>query len=204
MKLPYKVKSLQSIQKNFDYLVSKLGNGGISFSGQMAMTATAAAPDGWLLCNGAAVSRIGITASLFAAIGTTYGVGDGSTTFNIPDMRGRTAIGSGTGAGLTARTLGAALGTEPASMPSHNHGGSTVGGATPDHWHGGPQNLGGSFFVTGGGDGAGLVAPSNGYDKYPYTGGSVHSLAHDHVIGAQAAGGDNMQPSLVMNYVIKI
>jgi microcystin-dependent protein len=62
----------------------------------------AAAPTGWLLCNGAAVSRT-THAALFTAIGTTYGVGDGSTTFNVPDLRQRFPLGkaaSGTGATL--------------------------------------------------------------------------------------------------------
>lgn len=45
-------------------------------------------PNGWLLCNGAAVSRT-LYANLFAVIGTTHGIGDGSTTFNLPDYRGR-------------------------------------------------------------------------------------------------------------------
>ena len=49
---------------------------------------------------------------LFGIISTSYGVGDGSTTFNLPDLRGRVAIGSGTGAGLTARTLAATGGEE--------------------------------------------------------------------------------------------
>jgi len=52
-------------------------------------------PEGWLLCNGAAVSR-STYAGLFAKIGTKYGTGDGSTTFNLPDFRDRYAIGSGT------------------------------------------------------------------------------------------------------------
>ena len=45
-------------------------------------------PEGWLLCNGQAVSRIGSYANLFNAIGTTFGTGNGSTTFNLPDLRG--------------------------------------------------------------------------------------------------------------------
>ncbi len=55
--------------------------------------AGAAAPTGWLLCQGQAVSRT-TYAQLFSVIGTTYGSGDGSTTFNLPDMRGRVAVGS--------------------------------------------------------------------------------------------------------------
>lgn len=56
------------------------------------------APTGYLLCDGSAVSR-STYGALFTAIGTTFGSGDGSTTFNLPDYRGRHAIGAGTGAG---------------------------------------------------------------------------------------------------------
>jgi len=84
-----------------------------------------APPTGWLDCNGAAVSRT-TYANLFTAIGTVWGVGDGSTTFNLPDFRGRTIIGVGTGTGLTARALAANVGTEThqlttAEMPAHTH-----------------------------------------------------------------------------------
>jgi microcystin-dependent protein len=57
--------------------------------------------DGWLYCDGREVSR-STYANLFAAVGTVFGAGDGTTTFNIPDGRGRSMIGSGTGGGLTA------------------------------------------------------------------------------------------------------
>ena len=53
-------------------------------------------PAGWLVCNGAAIDRIDFS-SLFAAIGTTWGVGDNLATFNIPDLRGRTVVGVGKG-----------------------------------------------------------------------------------------------------------
>lgn len=56
-------------------------------AGQVAYFAFSSAPSGWLKANGAAVSRATYSA-LFAAIGTTYGGGDGSTTFNLPDLRG--------------------------------------------------------------------------------------------------------------------
>jgi microcystin-dependent protein len=94
--------------------------------GAIIMYGAAAAPTGWLLCDGAAVSRA-TYADLFANIGTTWGVGDGATTFNVPDMRGKAPIGQGTGAGLTARVIGnAAIGEEnhllsQAEMPSHTH-----------------------------------------------------------------------------------
>lgn len=58
--------------------------------------AAASAPTGYLLCDGSAVSRT-TYAALFTAISTSYGVGDGSTTFNVPDRRGRVGVGYGTG-----------------------------------------------------------------------------------------------------------
>ncbi len=71
-------------------------------TGFIVPTGRAAAPLGWLMCDGAAVSR-STFANLFAAIGTAYGVGDGATTFNLPDLRQRVPLGkaaSGTGATL--------------------------------------------------------------------------------------------------------
>lgn len=86
----------------------------------------ASVPYGWLLCDGSAVSRE-TYADLFAAIGITHGSGDGSTTFNLPDLRGRTLIGVGnSGAtGSTNHTLGQKDGEEKHTltvdeMPSHD------------------------------------------------------------------------------------
>ncbi|MET0574149.1 MAG: tail fiber protein [Pedobacter agri] len=80
---------------------------------------------GYLLCNGAAVSRI-TYANLYALIGTTFGSGDGSTTFNLPDFRGRVFGGIGSGPGLTERALGNIAGSEnvtltASQMPYHRH-----------------------------------------------------------------------------------
>lgn len=89
----------------------------------------ATAPTGWLLCDGSQVSRT-TYAALFAIISTTYGVGDGSTTFNVPDTMGRTVIGVGVGSGLTPRSRNDKSGFELhqlllAEIPGHNHGGAT-------------------------------------------------------------------------------
>lgn len=63
--------------------------------GDTVLYAGSTAPSGWVLCDGSAISRTDY-APLFAIIGTTFGVGDGSTTFNVPDMRGATPVGVGT------------------------------------------------------------------------------------------------------------
>jgi len=78
----------------------------------------ATAPAGWLKCNGAAVSRTAY-AALFLVIGTTYGVGDGATTFNLPDLRGEFLRVLDEGRGVDAgRTLGSVQAPE---LGSHKH-----------------------------------------------------------------------------------
>lgn len=106
-----------------------------AFSAGMLMPyAGASAPTGWLLCYGQAISRTTYS-DLFATVGTTYGNGDGSTTFNLPDLRGRTIAGKddmgGTSANrltsaLNGDSLGASGGAEEhtlstAQMPAHRH-----------------------------------------------------------------------------------
>ena len=90
-------------------------------------------PRGYLECNGQAVSRT-TYALLFAAIGTAWGTGDGSTTFNLPDFRGRVSIGAGTGtaSGATAHVFASTGGDE--RMPSHSHG-NTIKATTPKFTH---------------------------------------------------------------------
>jgi microcystin-dependent protein len=116
-------------------------------AGSVQMYAGSTIPTGWLLCDGAAVSRASNPA-LFTAIGTTYGSGDGSTTFNLPDMRSRMPIGAGTGTGLTNRTLGVAGGGETkvinsANLPTHthtinhDHPATSSGTESADHTHSG-------------------------------------------------------------------
>lgn len=96
-------------------------------AGTVVATGTPAAPIGYVAANGATVSRTGQYADLWAAIGGLGGVGDGSITFTIPDLRGRTLIAHGTGPGLTARSAGVPIGEEAhvltiGEMPSHSHG----------------------------------------------------------------------------------
>lgn len=78
-------------------------------AGMISAYGGSSAPAGWLLCDGSAVSRT-TYAALFAAISTAYGTGDGSTTFNIPDLRQRFPLGKATsGTGATLGGTGGAI-----------------------------------------------------------------------------------------------
>lgn len=90
--------------------------------GDIVETASAAARAGWLLCDGSAISRT-TYADLFAAISTTYGVGDGSTTFNLPDLRGRVGVGyAASGGHANVATMGLNDGVTAANRrPKHRH-----------------------------------------------------------------------------------
>ena len=100
------------------YVLTSNGSGApiwatVAAVGMIEMFAGSVAPNHWLLCDGSAVSRTTYSA-LFAVIGTTYGGGDGSTTFNLPDLVGRVPIGAGTGSAITStqHTLGSTGGEE--------------------------------------------------------------------------------------------
>lgn len=133
-----------------------------------AGTTNVTQPDGsfWVLTNGGTYSRTTYAAA-FAIIGTVFGAGDGSTTFNVPDTRGRALVGAGAGAGLTSRALAAMGGEEnhvlsTAELASHGHSindpghahgvgdpGHNHGVNDPGHYHQMQMDLGGS----GSGDG---------------------------------------------------
>lgn len=176
---------------------------GLFIIGEVRFVAVAATPTGWLPCDGAAVSRT-TYAALFAAIAAVFGPGDGSTTFNVPDCRGRAIAGAGQGTGLAMRTAGTKWGVEAVvlsvtQIPSHNHNGAT-GVESSDHTHGSGN---GYPFMTStlsvglnGDPGAAQTwLPNN------WTGAtSGRSSAHTHAIPAQGGGTghDNTQPSIAI------
>ena len=90
----------------------------------------ATAPENWLICDGSAISRTDYS-ELFNAIGTTFGEGDGSTTFNLPNIKGRTIVGLDTD-DTDFNTIGKTLGEKThtltvAEMPEHNHQATRTG-----------------------------------------------------------------------------
>lgn len=94
------------------------------FLGEIRLLSFAYAPVDWAVCDGSQ-QQVSQNNALFALIGATYG-GNGSTTFNLPDMRGRVAVGSGTGPGLSAYSAGQSGGAYQVTLdgtttPTHTH-----------------------------------------------------------------------------------
>lgn len=174
-------------------------------------TARATADNGWLLCDGAAVARANY-AGLFNAIGTAFGEGDGLSTFNLPDFRGRAPVGAGTGPGLTARPIGVKGGSEThtltsaqSGMPAHAHGAS-AGNDTPDHTHYYVYQISGYQALVQGSGGVSVQAGQSDYGAN--TGGA--SARHSHSITVNNSAAPNaaqahpiVQPYTPINWQIK-
>lgn len=173
--------------------------------GDLRFTALPTVEAGWLACEGQAISRATYKV-LFEAIGTAFGVGDGATTFNLPDYRGRVPMGSGTGAGLTARARGDKVGVETVTLTSAQSG-------LPDHEQhlsafpkgGEPPSteaVSGQNVVrgdtTGGGAGQGLTMTTTGAFSFGVKVGAVVGGAKD-----AAASHTNLQPVSVCSVWIK-
>ena len=132
-------------------------------AGRIEQYGGSSVPSGWLECDGSAVSRA-TYARLFAAISTTWGAGDGSTTFNVPDFRGRTLIGKGTGSGLTARALAATGGEENHTLTQAELPTSTATIATQTQNLGTGGGSGVNFKVAGSGDTTGALGSGTGHN----------------------------------------
>ena len=165
-------------------------------------------PDGYLFANGAAVSRA-TYAKLFEKIGTAYGAGDGSATFNLPDKRGRAGVGKDTG---TFSRLGSSGGAEThvlttAQMPSHNHTQKTHNHTQNAHGH--IPGSRGNFMVQGtGAIHTGYYIQTSGQSIYLDASTTNSTASNNGITAANNAAGsglahNNLQPYLVCNYIIK-
>lgn len=198
-------------------------------AGVMAPFAGTAAPAGYLACDGSAVSRT-TYAALYAAIGTTYGAGDGSTTFNLPDLERRAIVGAGgTATSVLGNTVGATGGSEThtlttSEMPRHTHGISSE----PSHTHG----VGTYSAISAGSahkhqvpvhmdaydddgpltdrnvrlrdEGEYVDTRTDGAHSHTISGQSGSGGAHSHTAAASGGGGghNNIPPSIVMLWII--
>jgi microcystin-dependent protein len=176
-----------------------------TMTGTIQMFGGTTPPNGWLICDGSAVSRATYSL-LFDVIGTIWGDGDNSTTFNLPDLRGRAPIGAGTGTGLSARTLGVhSIGSENAIVPYHTHSIAHTHYLTSDKKQAWLAAAGTGATEPGGGiSGSGkyyAAANATGYAWVDVTAGSNSSNAGYAGSNGNTTGA-NMQPSAVVNFII--
>ena len=141
-------------------------------TGQVSYFASTTAPTGFLKCNGAAISRA-VYSGLFAAIGTTFGAGDGSTTFNLPDLRGEFLRGFDDGRGVDS---GRSLGSSQAGQNlSHHHASPTASSSTAGNYE---------VAISAGTSVSGTVV--GGFSTYDYSGGAGAIAYTDYDGGSEA------------------
>jgi len=158
-------------------------------SGALFMWPTSTAPTGYLNCNGTAVSRTTYS-TLFAVVGTTFGTGDGTTTFNLPNYTNRMPYGT---------TIGSTGGSADAVVVSHTH---TATVTDPGHTH---APASGNFVNTSGTDFRGV---RNDFDTYRLSQSTATASAVTGISVANATAGvsgtnANLPPYLGINFIIK-
>lgn len=173
------------VNQNFSAIESAINEN--TPTGVIQMFGGASAPTGWLLCDGTAVSRT-TYADLFNVLGTTFGPRNGSTTFNLPDLRGRSPLGAGQGTGLTNRTRGQTLGEEAhsltvAELAQHNH--TALGSSTARGISGSSTSCGTTWLSTAS-TGTICIAGS------PVTGNNGSGNSHN-----------TMHPCVVVSFIVK-
>lgn len=196
-------------------------------TGGLMLWPTASPPANWLICNGDVVSRT-TYATLFAVVGTTFGVGDGSTTFKLPDYRDRMPIGAGLAYAVNAQGGSATTTLTTTELPSHSHSASssssssstfsgsagTTGTTNIDHNHNeswAAPDFGGPI----------TAARLNANGVQPVTGGMNSNANHNHTftpagtvststststsIGSTGSGAafTNLPPYLGIYFIIK-
>lgn len=175
--------NIKSVLKTyFDTLYTLVPPGAISAYG------ASSAPTGWLVCDGSAVSRSTYSA-LFAIISTTYGIGDGSSTFNLPNLKGKVAVGYNSSEG-EFDSLG-----ETGGAKTHTLTGTESGIAAHSHQS--------QYYTTGTADGN--QSASYVYVGGQKTGGAGNAGPATTTTGdtSAASAHNNLQPYITLQYIIK-
>jgi len=192
-------------------------------TGALCMWPTGAAPSGFLLCQGQAVSRV-TYASLYAVIGTTYGIGDGSSTFNVPNFKGRLPIGldaTDSDFDLLGDTGGQKTLQQHNHSIDHDHPAVDSGAGSPHshtitvdpHTHTVDKRDNVSSFTTGApASSAGSATSTSTSGSTTVTASASVENSHYHSVnipalsgtsGTSGTGATNMNPFLVVNFIIK-
>lgn len=188
--------------------------------GSVLAYAGATAPSLWLLCDGSAKSRTTYSA-LFAILGTTYGAGDGSTTFNLPDLRGRAPFGDdnmgGTaanrvttaGSGIDGATIGANGGGQNVTLNAANIPSLTASGAlnnpvsvSSNNWVASNSNDATPVSAVGGGAALGVAAGVGGTVSKIVSQGAATGAISATYTNASPTASPTMPPTLILNYII--
>jgi microcystin-dependent protein len=172
--------------------------------GIVQMYAASSTPTNWMVCNGQAISRT-VYSVLFALIGTTYGVGDGSSTFNLPNIQGRVPVGYMPG-NTKFDTMGETGGSETmtistANLPNHVHTGTT-GDDSPDHTH--VYSPGANITTAAPAAGSGVIGQLNTSNTSGASTRHQHPFSTSATTGATNSATDNLQPYITLQYIIKV
>ena len=195
--------TLPSSDGNADDVLQSDGSGNLSFvalpqavpTGSVHMMATTTVPSGYLKCNGAAVSRT-TYADLFAIVGTAHGAGDGSSTFNVPDLRGEFVRGWDDSRGVdSGRNFGSAQSDQ---NQQHNHSASATSSVTdPGHFHDVPYSNSDS------GDGV-IEESGTGFSGVEPTNSATTGISVSTSVSIGNSGGNEARPrNIAMMFVIK-
>lgn len=192
---------------NVNSIANAAGTGAPSFTygvtgpgiaGEVRMFARTSAPTGWLACDGSAVNRV-TYAALFAAIGTTYGAGDGSTTFNVPDCRGVFVRGAGSQTISGVTYTGSQGTTQGDLVQGHKHGVTD-----PGHGHNlqFSTSTGGSIYMTYTGTAFGTPGVTYGGGVANTTGLTVETPTTDGSNGTPRTGAETRPANVCLLYCI--
>jgi microcystin-dependent protein len=174
---------------NHETEIARPGMDSITEVGSIYGTARSTVPSGYLLCDGSTISRT-VYSRLFSAIGITYGVGDGSTTFTLPDLRGAVPRGAGTSTGYSQNvtlTLGA---KNNDTMQGHRHFAGYADGTNN-------SSLGGVMV----GDGASIYGDA--VNNWSTRSAFVNDPRTDNTNGTPRIANETQTKNQVVNFFIK-